>query len=59
MLFRSLGLSEWGGFLLAWGMVAGLLLFLIALSRGLQLGLDWKPVDGLLSLVPIFPQTAQ
>jgi Na+/proline symporter len=43
-----LGRSEWGGFLLAWGMVAGLLLFLIALSRGLQGGLDWKPGDGLL-----------
>ena len=45
------GKSEWGGFLLAWGMVAGLLLFLIALSRGLQGGLAFQPGQGLLSLV--------
>jgi Na+/proline symporter len=46
------GKSEWGGFLLAWGMVAGLLLFLIALSRGLQGGLAFQTGQGLLSLVP-------
>ena len=43
-----LGRSEWGGFLLAWGVVAGLLLFLIALSRGLQGGLVVQPGEGLL-----------
>jgi hypothetical protein len=33
-------------------MVAGLLLFLIALSRGLQGGLAFQTGQGLLSLVP-------
>jgi Na+/proline symporter len=43
-----LGRSEWGGFLLAWGVVAGLLMFLITLSRGLQGVVVFKSGAGLL-----------